>query len=85
MLSDEDQLKELQLEAERLQRDVELYRSAMEECLQQLNWCIGYFAGSNKSRLARALGTNVGYIRRNLLDRDVPAMPASDDGSPADA
>lgn len=85
MLSDEDQLKELQLEAERLQRDVELYRSAMEECLQQLNWCIGYFAGSNKSRLARAIGANVGYIRRNLLHRDGPTVPASDEGSPADA
>ena len=28
--------------------EVERYRSAAEDAMKQLDWCIGYFAGSRK-------------------------------------
>ena len=34
-----------------LMEEVERYRSAAEDTLQQLDWCIGYFAGSKKECL----------------------------------
>jgi hypothetical protein len=79
VISDEDQLKQMQLEIERLESEVERFRRATEDCLQQLGWCIGYFAGSNKARLAKAIGGNVAYIRRGLLQREDVTMPAADD------
>jgi hypothetical protein len=77
MASDEDRVKELELEVERLMREVDKYRTAMEDALQQLDWCIGYFTGANKSTLAKSLGANRAYIRRNLLNRGEAGMPAS--------
>jgi hypothetical protein len=81
MMTDEEQLKELQLEVERLRSEVERYRTATEDCLEQVGWCIGYFAGSNKGRLARALGANVAYIRRSLLHREPVNLPPSAEGA----
>jgi hypothetical protein len=75
MKTDEDELKELELEVERLQHDADRYRRATEDCLQQLGWCIGYFAGVHKPRIARGLAVNVGHIRRGLLHRQDVVMP----------
>jgi hypothetical protein len=57
-----------------LMEDVDRYRTACEDTLQQLDWCIGYFTGSNKRGLAKALSANRASIRRHLLHR--PAMPS---------
>ena len=78
MISDEDQVKELQLEVERLSSEVERYRAATEDCLQQLGWCIGYFAGANKPRIAHGLAANVSDIRRGLLHREDVVMPTTE-------
>ena len=77
MAADEDRVKELELEVERLMREVDKYRTATEDALQQLDWCIGYFTGSNKQRLAKSLGANRAYIRQHLLRREEAGMPAS--------
>jgi hypothetical protein len=77
MASDEDRIKQLELEVERLMHEVDKYRTASEDALQQLDWCIGYFTGCNKSRLAKSLGANRAYIRRHLLHREEAGMPAS--------
>jgi hypothetical protein len=56
-------------------KDVERYRSAAEDALQQLDWCIGYLAGSQKGRVARVLSANRSHIRRQYLRRDEQAPP----------
>jgi hypothetical protein len=75
MASDEDRVKELELEVERLMREVDKYRTATEDALQQLDWCIGYFTGCNKSTIAKSLGANRAYIRRHVLNRGEAGMP----------
>ena len=75
MASDEDRVKELELEVERLMREVDKYRTAAEDALQQLDWCIGYFTGCNKSTIAKSLGANRAYIRRHVLNRGEAGMP----------
>ncbi len=75
MASDEDRVKELELEVERLMHEVDKYRTATEDAMQQIDWCIGYFTGSNKSTIAKSLGANRASIRRHLLKRDEQSMP----------
>jgi len=79
MLSDADQIKELELEVERLHGDVERYRNACYDSMQQLGWCIGYLAGIRKQGYARAMGDNLAHIRRAVLNRAAEAMPPAQD------
>ena len=53
-----DRAHELELEVVHLMEEVERYRSAAEDALQQLDWCIGYLAGCQKGRVARVLSAN---------------------------
>ncbi len=76
MASDEDRLKELELEVQRLMHEVDRYRTATEDALQQLDWCIGYFTGCNKTTIAKSLSGNRAYIRRHVLERQEAGMPA---------
>lgn len=69
MAADDSQVQELERDVEHLMEEVDRYRTAAEDALQQLDWCIGYFVGSGKSRLAASLGANRAYIRRHLLER----------------
>ena len=59
-------------------RDKELdrYRRAAEDALQQLDWCIGYLHGLRKVEISRALAKNRSYIRTALLDRPEQPDPA---------
>ncbi len=76
MSAETDKIAELEAEVERLMREVERYRSAAEDALQQLDWCIGYFAGSHKGTLARALGANRSHIRSHYMHRETQQLPA---------
>jgi hypothetical protein len=58
-------------------KEVDRYRSATEDALQQLDWCIGYFTGTNKQTIAKSLGANRAHIRRNLLDRAEQGLPTA--------
>ena len=49
--------------------DVDRYRQAAEDALQQLDWAIGYLHGIHKTEISRALAKNRSYIRTKLLDR----------------
>ena len=57
--------------------EVDKYRTATEDALQQIDWCIGYFVGSNRSRIAKSLGANRSYIRRHLLNRPDNGAPTT--------
>jgi hypothetical protein len=61
-----------------LEDEVERYRRASEDTLQQLDWCIGYLHGSGKKGLARALSKNRAYIRTALLKRSEQPMPSEE-------
>jgi len=67
--------RELEAEVARLMEEVDRYRTATEDALQQLDWCIGYFVGSKQARVAKALGSNRTYIRTHLLQRPELAAP----------
>jgi hypothetical protein len=56
--------------------EVERYRQAAEDALQQLDWCIGYLHGIRKLDVSRALARNRSYIRRQLLQREEEPLPA---------
>jgi hypothetical protein len=56
--------------------EVERYRQATEDALQQLDWCIGYLHGIRKLEVSRALARNRSYIRSKLLEREEQPLPA---------
>jgi hypothetical protein len=56
--------------------EVERYRQAAEDALQQLDWCIGYLHGIRKVEVSRALAKNRTHIRSRLLQRDEQPLPA---------
>jgi hypothetical protein len=58
------------------EQEVERYRQAAEDALQQLDWCIGYLHGIRKLDVSRALARNRSYIRSRLLEREEQPLPA---------
>jgi hypothetical protein len=58
-----------------LDAEVERYRRASEDALQQLDWCIGYLHGCGKRGIARALAANRSHIRRHILQRSEQPVP----------
>jgi hypothetical protein len=56
--------------------ELERYRQAAEDALQQLDWCIGYLHGIRKVGISRALAKNRSYIRTRLLSRSEEPVPA---------
>jgi hypothetical protein len=56
--------------------ELERYRRAAEDALQQLDWCIGYLHGLRKNAEARMLSKNRQSIRTNLLNREPEPEPA---------
>jgi hypothetical protein len=56
--------------------ELERYRQAAEDALQQLDWCIGYLHGIRKVGISRALAKNRAYIRTRLLSRQEEPVPA---------
>ena len=55
--------------------ELERYRRATEDALQQLDWAIGYLHGIRKTEISRALAQNRSHIRRQLLQRDEEPLP----------
>jgi len=58
--------------------ELERYRSAAEDALQQLDWCIGYLHGIRKTDISRALAQNRSHIRTQLLRRSEQPMPTQE-------
>jgi hypothetical protein len=55
---------------------MERYRRAAEDALQQLDWAIGYLHGIRKVEISRALAKNRSYIRTKLLDQAEEPNPS---------
>jgi hypothetical protein len=74
------QIAELEREVDHLMKEVDRYRTAAEDTMQQLDWCIGFFAGNHKPEIARELNSNLIEIRRQSLRRAAQSVPAKADG-----
>ena len=61
-----------------LNDEVERYRRAAEDALQQLDWCIGYLHGIRKTQISRTLSRNRNYIRERLMGRASEELPAGE-------
>ena len=60
-------------------QDVERYKQAAHDVLQQLDFCIGFLAGVNKGKVPERLGRNRAYIREQLMGEAAEPVPAGDD------
>jgi hypothetical protein len=58
--------------------ELERYRQAAEDALQQLDWCIGYLHGIRKTDISRALAKNRAHIRTELLRRPEEPVPSQE-------
>ena len=59
--------------------ETECYRQAVDDALQQLDWCIGYLHGIRKTGISRALARNRNFLRSNLLNRPEEPLPTAAD------
>jgi hypothetical protein len=57
------------------QREVERYRQAADDALQQLDWAIGYLHGIHKVEISKALAKNRSFIRQQLMHERDPGVP----------
>jgi hypothetical protein len=55
--------------------ELERWRRAAEDALQQLDWAIGYLHGIRKHPEARVLAANRRFIRERLLKQDAEPLP----------
>jgi hypothetical protein len=46
--------------------ELEKYQRAMKDILKQLDWCIDYLEGIQKTKAARALGKNRDFIAKQI-------------------
>jgi hypothetical protein len=58
--------------------ELERYRQAAEDALQQLDWCIGYLHGIRKVDISRALARNRSHIRTELMRRPEEPVPSQE-------
>jgi hypothetical protein len=63
--------------------DVERYKRAMNDAFQQLDWCIGYLQGINKSHVARALSQNRQHIARDIAGEKQTELPTEESAKAA--
>lgn len=75
MTAESDRIEELEKDVAHLMEEVERYRSAAEDALQQLDWCIGYFAGARKGQISGVLSANRTHIRRQYMRRSTQGQP----------
>jgi hypothetical protein len=54
---------------------LEQYRQAAEDALQQLDWCIGFLHGIRRNSEARILARNRAVIRTHILKRPAQSEP----------
>ena len=55
--------------------ELERWRRAAEDAMQQLDWAIGYLHGIRKRPEARMLAANRRVIRRRVLEREAQPLP----------
>jgi hypothetical protein len=74
----QDRARQLEADVLHLMGEVDRYRTATDDTLQQINWCIGYLTASRNGRIASALSANRDRIRSKLLGLAPQSVPTSD-------
>ena len=59
--------------------ELERYKTALSHAFQQLDWCIGYFQGIRKPRIARALSQNRMHIAGDIAGEQETQLPTQSD------
>lgn len=59
------------------------YEQAATETLEMLDWCIGYFEGVHKGKIASRLATGRRYIKENFMNQTEVPLPTSKNGKAA--
>ena len=75
MSAETDRIAELEQDVVDLMEDVERYRTAAEDSMHLLDWCIGYFSGSKNAHVAMSLSANRTKIRRQYMQRPAEQTP----------
>ena len=75
---EEERVRRLEQEVIRLMGEVDRYRTASDDTLQQINWCIGYLTATKKNRIAGFLSANRDHIRSSLLGRAPQSVPTTE-------
>ena len=70
------QSKDTQPSIGRTDDELERWRRAAEDALQQLDWAIGYLHGIRKYPEARVLAANHRTIRQRILERSAQPLPS---------
>jgi hypothetical protein len=60
--------------------ELERWRRAANDAMQQLSWAIGYLHGIGKHAQARTLAINRRIIREHILDRSGQPLPVQPEG-----
>jgi hypothetical protein len=60
--------------------DVERYKQAAEDALQQLDWCIGYLHGIHKTKISAQLAKNRSFIKKELMEEPSEPLPSGTTG-----
>jgi hypothetical protein len=58
--------------------EAERYKQAVNDALQQLDWCIGYLVGLRKQKVASTIARNRAYIRKQLMHEAAEPTPTVD-------
>jgi len=61
--------------------ELERYKRALNDALQQLDWCIGYLQGIRKPNMARALSQNRLHIARDIAGEEETELPTQASGT----
>lgn len=59
-----------------LREELDRYRSAAQDTLEQVDWCIGYLTAQRLTGPAATLRQNRAHIRTDLLGRAEQPLPA---------
>jgi hypothetical protein len=60
--------------------ELERWRRAADDAMQQLSWAIGYLHGIGKHAQARTLAINRRIIRERILERSGQPLPVQAEG-----
>lgn len=56
--------------------EIDRYRQAATDALEQLDWCIGYLHGIHKTKISTQLAKNRAHIKKSLLKQAAEPVPS---------
>ena len=72
---EDSSVEQLQRRVRELQAELDRYRAAAQDTLEQVDWCIGYFTARKLNGPAATLSRNRELVRTDLLGRAEQPLP----------